>query len=360
MKWVSLTLCFFFLYLSILLSLFFPGQSLICVHFFQAHDMKFQEGRFHLDLKGTFLNLKTWCEKTVVYLQTHSHWTSPRRDERHPSLHKGTTDTAIPPTGTRTYVTILQGCPIPTTLPRSVETRHNHQAHTCQLWQETEGFLGITWDLPIFATISPRWLLSLTQDHHTILLLSSLQPLSSCTQISHFSMPQLALLNIPICTKNAITLASDTGTEDAFGFWSKSVIYIFTLYFVIHVIITVTTRPSAGLYSRCPFSITRNHSGRTLFWVIRCLLYEESYNILMKNPHFLLITLTARDTEQWNANTCREVAPHASICTQKLSQKPSGESPDRILCILRSDPRMKLRLPTCLACGTAHKKEHSK
>lgn len=36
-------------------------------------------------------------------------------------------------------------------------------------------------------------------------------------------MPQLALLNIPVCTKNAITLVSSTGTEDAFELWSKFV-----------------------------------------------------------------------------------------------------------------------------------------
>lgn len=123
-------------------------------------------------------------------------------------------------------------------------------------------------------------------------------------------------------------------------------------YFVVHVIIAIPTGPSTGFHCRCPFSITRNHSGRTLFWLITFPPNEQSCSILMKNPHFLLITLASQDTEQWNANTCREVAPHTSTCTQQLSQKPSGESPDQILCILRADPRMKLRLLTFLACGT--------
>lgn len=41
--------------------------------------------------------------------------------------------------------------------------------------------------------------LTLTYNHHTTVFLSSLQSLSSCSQVSHFSMPQLALLNIPVC-----------------------------------------------------------------------------------------------------------------------------------------------------------------
>lgn len=43
-------------------------------------------------------------------------------------------------------------------------------------------------------------------------------------------MPQLALLNIPVCTKNVITLVSSTGTEDAFELWSKFVdLHIYSL-----------------------------------------------------------------------------------------------------------------------------------
>lgn len=164
-----LTLCLFFLFVSMLLSLFFPGQSLICTHL--SSDTWYEiSGRCSLDLKGTFLNLKTWYEKTEQVKQGptgHSHWTGPRRHERH-ILHKGTTGTAIPPAGTGTSVTILQGRPIPTTLPRSAETRHNHQAHTCQLWQETEWFPGITQDFAYFCNNFTS--LTLTHDHHPTIL----------------------------------------------------------------------------------------------------------------------------------------------------------------------------------------------
>lgn len=117
----------------------------------------------------------------------------------------------------------------------------HHPAQKC--WNQTQSpgphlpaltrNRGISWHhirLACFCNNFTSLTLSLTQDHHTTVLLSSLQSLSSCTQISHFSMPQLALLNIPICTKTAIMLASDTGSEDAFEFWSKSVhLHIYSL-----------------------------------------------------------------------------------------------------------------------------------
>lgn len=112
--------------------------------------------------------------------------------------------------------------------------------------------------------------LNLTYNHHATVLLTSLQSLNSCSQVSHSCTPQLALLSItlrtflkmPSCWFQTLELKmllnSDSGHR---GEFPNLQIYIFTLYFVRQVISKIADPELTltGPYFRSCSSVTANH-----------------------------------------------------------------------------------------------------
>lgn len=356
MIWVYLALCFFFLFLSISLSLFFPGQPLICIRLSSGTWYEISGWKNQLRSLRNLSKCKDLIWKNKIGYQETSRYvhTGHVPEEMRDILH----------------------------LTKAPQVLQSHQLARGHMWQFCkaapspppcpEVLKPDTIIRPTLASSDKKQRDSLAS-HKPCLFLqqfylvdSKFNSGSSHNRAPFFpAVPQQLLSGIPFIHASTCTSQHPSLYQKChhvgFQHWNWRCFWVLIqicrfpyllFYFVVHVIIAIPTGPSTGFHCRCPFSITRNHSGRTLFWLITFPPNEQSCSILMKNPHFLLITLASQDTEQWNANTCREVAPHTSTCTQQLSQKPSGESPDQILCILRADPRMKLRLLTFLACGT--------
>lgn len=164
------------------------------------------------------------------------------------------------------------------------------------------------------------------------------------TSLSGFSFLPTSLLSVTLCTplklpscwfqtlELKMLLNSDSRHRRAFP---NLQICVFTLYSVIQIIsetvdreltLEMTLLKMPFQYDSKPLTAT---FGEGYLQVITRPLNEESYNIFMRTLHFLLIIGTAGETEQWNKNTSRKVAPRRALAP--ISWTSAGSSAARWL-----------------------------
>lgn len=101
-------------------------------------------------------------------------------------------------TGTEHRWQFRKVAPSPPPWPAVLKTRRNHQAHTCQLWQEHNNVSvsnKTSLFLQQFYISDSKFNIQSSRNHA-----SSLQSLNSSSQVFHSCIPHLALLNISLCT----------------------------------------------------------------------------------------------------------------------------------------------------------------